>query len=117
MRIQSVTVGVPTTDLGRSTTWYQQVFELGLPDLEPVEGVVEFRVGGIWLQLCESRATGSTGGIVVRFGVADAGAERTRLASLGVEVGELQQVENVLEYFDFPDPEGNHLSIYAEVEP
>ena len=33
---------------------------------------------------------------VARFGVADAGAERTRLASLGVEVGELQQVENAL---------------------
>jgi hypothetical protein len=38
------------------------------------------------------------------------------LASLGVLVGELQRVEDVIEYFNFHDPDGNLLSMYAEVE-
>jgi hypothetical protein len=54
--------------------------------------------------------------VVVRFGVEDAAAEHARLASLGVDVGELERVENVIEYFNFPDPDGNLLSMYAEVK-
>jgi hypothetical protein len=41
----------PVSNLSRSVEWYQQVLELSEPDLEPVDGVVEFRVGPIWLQL------------------------------------------------------------------
>jgi len=49
--------------------------------------------------------------------VHDASAERDRLKALGVAVGELENVDNVIEYFDFPDPDGNRLGLYAEVEP
>jgi hypothetical protein len=31
-------------------------------------------------------------------------------------VGELQRVEDVIEYFTFRDPDGNILSMYAEIE-
>ncbi len=116
MRIQSVTVGVPTTDLQRSVQWYQRVFELTSPDLEPSEGVVEFKVGGVWLRLGQD-SQGAPGGFVLRFGVADVAGQRARLARMGVQVSGLRQVESVLEYFDFTDPDGNRLGLYAEVEP
>lgn len=115
--IQSVTVGLPCADLGRSIDWYCKVFELVAPDLEPVPGVVEFKLGPVWLQLGQEATTRTGAEAIVRFGVTDAEAERSRLAALGVPVGEVQQVESVLEYFDFSDPDGNHLSMYAEVEP
>jgi predicted enzyme related to lactoylglutathione lyase len=46
-------------------------------------------------------------------GVADAGAERTRLAQLGVAVGPLERVPGAVDYFDFTDPDGNRLSLYS----
>lgn len=116
MRIESVTVGVPTTDLQRSVQWYQRVFELGRADLEPSEGVVEFKLGTVWLRLGPD-GHGSPGGFVLRFEVADVSAERARLAGMGVQTSGLRQVEGLLEYFDFTDPDGNRLSLYAEVEP
>jgi hypothetical protein len=45
--------------------------------------------------------------------VADAGAERTRLARLGVAVGLLEHVAGAVDYFDFTDPDGNRLSLYS----
>lgn len=116
MLVQSVTVGLPVADLTRSVEWYRRAFRLEQPDLEPSEGVVEFRLGGIWLQLVRS-LTGRSGGAIVRLGVGDVARERARLARLGVAVGELERVEGVLEYFDFADPDGNRLGLYAELEP
>jgi predicted enzyme related to lactoylglutathione lyase len=58
-------------------------------------------------------ARASATGAVTRFGVADAGAERTRLARLGVTVGPLEQVPGAVDYFDFTDPDGNRLSLYS----
>jgi catechol 2,3-dioxygenase-like lactoylglutathione lyase family enzyme len=84
MKIQSVTIGMPSDDLERSIAWYQRTFDLDRPDLEPVEGVVEFKLGPIWFQLGRDTVTRS-------------GAE------------------DVIEYFNFHDPDGNLLSMYAEV--
>lgn len=115
MLVQSVTVGLTVADVGRSVEWYRQVLELEHPDLEPAGGIVEFRLGGLWLQL--TQALPCAGGTVVRFGVADVSAERSRLVGLGVRVGDLERVGGVLEYFEFSDPDGNRLSLYAELEP
>lgn len=117
MKIQSVTIGMPSGDLERSIAWYQRIFDLGQPDLEVTEGVVEFKLGPIWLQLGRDTVTRSGAEVVVRFGVEDAAAEHARLAALGVDVGELHTVEGVIEYFDVPDPDGNLLSLYALVQP
>jgi catechol 2,3-dioxygenase-like lactoylglutathione lyase family enzyme len=117
MWVQSMTVGLPVTDLRRSAEWYRRVLQLEDPDLEPAEGVVEFKVCGVWLQLAEDPDGASGHGPVVRLGVRDVAAERARLARLGIHVGGLEQVVGVLEYFDFTDPDGNRLSLYAEVEP
>lgn len=114
MKIQSVTIGMPCGDLERSIAWYRLVFVLDRPELEPVEGVVEFKLGPIWLQLGRDAVARSGAEVVVRFGVQDAAAEHARLASLCVPVGDLQRVEGVIEYFTFPDPDGNLLNVYAE---
>ena len=117
MFVQSVSVALPVTDLARSVRWYRDVFALEQPDLEPSGGIVEFRLGGLWLQLFPAAPPGAGGGPVIRFGVPDVSAERSRLRDLGVEVGRLQRVGEVLEYFEFTDPDGNRLSLYAELEP
>ena len=45
--------------------------------------------------------------------MADAGAERTRLAGLGGAVGPLEHVPGAVDYFDFTDPDGDQLSLYS----
>jgi predicted enzyme related to lactoylglutathione lyase len=112
-----VTVGLPVSDLGPAVRWYQEVFGLGEPDLAPADGVLEFQVGPVWLQLSGAPVapSGAGAGAVTRFGVADAGAERARLARLGVAVGPLEHVEGAVDYFDFTDRDGNRLSLYSSV--
>ena len=48
------------------------------------------------------------------FGVADAAAERSRLAALGVAVGPLEHVEGAVDYVEFTDLDGNAFSIHSE---
>lgn len=57
------------------------MLELSAPDLEPAEGVVEFRIGPIWLRLGEQTPARSGAEVVTRFGVADASSERQRLGA------------------------------------
>lgn len=115
MNVQSVTVGLPVSDLDRAIAWYQRVFTLSAPDLVPADGVVEFRLGTMWLQLGEEPTTRSGAEVVTRFGVDDAAAERERLLAAGVAAGPLEHVPGVVEYFDFQDPDGNRLSFYSEL--
>ncbi|HTF47979.1 MAG TPA: VOC family protein [Pseudonocardia sp.] len=103
------------SDLPRAVEWYRQVFELGEPDLEPADGVVEFQLGSVWLQLGEEPTARSGAEVVTRFGVVDARAERDRIAALGVQVGPLEHVEGAVDYCDFVDPDGNVLSFYSEL--
>ena len=46
----SVTEGVPVGDLAVARAWYDKMFEEP-SDLEPVPGVVEYEIGGVWVQL------------------------------------------------------------------
>lgn len=115
MDVSSVTVGLPVSDLQAAVIWYRRVLELPEPDLEPADGVVEFQVGPVWLQLGQEPTTRSGAEAVMRLGVADAAREQDRLAELGVAVGPLEHVEGAVDYFDFADPDGNRLSIYSMV--
>lgn len=115
MDVRSVTVGLPVSDLDRAIAWYQRVFTLSAPDLVPTDGVVEFRLGTIWLQLGEEPTTRSGAEVVTRLGVGNAAAERERLLAAGIAVGPLEHVPNAVEYFDFHDPDGNQLSFYSEL--
>ena len=112
MRTTSVTTGIPVKDLPSSRTWYEKVLEMEGPTLEPVEGVAEYEVGGTWLQLNQLQG-GAPGGWVFRIGVPDVQAEHERLANLGIAVGPIQHIEDVLETFQFADPDGNLLSLYT----
>jgi lactoylglutathione lyase len=114
--VTSVTMGLPVGDLPRAAQWYQRVFELGEPDPHPADGVLEFQVGPVWLQLSAAPAAGSgPAGPVTRFGVPDAAAEHERLTRLGVAVGPLEHVPGAVDYFDFADPDGNQLSLYSQL--
>ena len=107
----SVTIGLPVTDLPRARRWYEAVLEVEGPDVEPVEGVVEYQVGGTWLQLGESRER--PGGSTLRLGVPDVHAERERLVGLGIGAGSVEVVEGVITFWDLQDPDGNRLSFYT----
>lgn len=81
MEILSATLGLPVSALPRAVQWYRRVFELPGPDLEPVDGVVEFKVGSVWLQLGEETTTRSGAEVVTRFGVESVAKEHDRLVS------------------------------------
>lgn len=115
MEVSGAAVGLPVSDLAAAVTWYRQVLELAEPDLQPADGVVEFTVGSLWLQLGEELTARSGAQVVVRFGVDDAGRERRRLEQLGVSVGPLEHVPDAVNYVDFRDPDGNVLSLYSEI--
>jgi catechol 2,3-dioxygenase-like lactoylglutathione lyase family enzyme len=106
-----VTIGVPVRDLAAARRWYETLLEVEAPDLEPVDGVVEYRVGSCWLQLSEDHS--GPGGWVFRIGVPDVRAERRRLLELGLDVGDLVEIDTVIAFCDFRDPDGNTLSIYT----
>jgi predicted enzyme related to lactoylglutathione lyase len=112
--VSSVTIGLPVADLSAAVEWYRRVFGFGEPDLVPASTVVEFRLGPVWLQLSEEPPSRRGAGAVTLIGVADAGAERERLAGLGVEAGPLVHVPDAVDLFEFTDPDGNRLSCYSE---
>ncbi|NII41343.1 putative enzyme related to lactoylglutathione lyase [Curtobacterium flaccumfaciens] len=112
MDITSVTVGLPVTDLEASCLWYGAVFERVEPDLEPTEGVAEYEVGGIWIQLLED-PDADDNPVIVRFGVDDVAAQHQRIAALGIDVGPIECVDGAVDWFDARDPDGNVLSLYS----
>jgi catechol 2,3-dioxygenase-like lactoylglutathione lyase family enzyme len=115
MRATGVTVGIPVRDLDRATAWYRSAFQLGDPDLQPVEGLVEFDLGPFWLQLAHRPQDAGGRGITVNLSVADAGAERQRLADLGHDVSDLERYEGVVEFFELRDPDGNTIGFVTEL--
>jgi catechol 2,3-dioxygenase-like lactoylglutathione lyase family enzyme len=115
MRPTSVAVGIPVTDLDRAVGWYQKAFELGEPDLRPMDGLVEFDLGPFWLQLTVSPESAGVAGVSVNLSVGDAAGERQRFAGLGLSVSELQHIEGVVDYFELTDPDGNRLGFVTEL--
>ncbi|SBN61396.1 VOC family protein [Curtobacterium sp. 9128] len=112
MDITSVTVGLPVTDIEASCLWYGAVFERVEPDLEPDEGIAEYEIGGIWIQLFEDDQA-EENAVIVRFGVDDVAAQHTRIGALGIDVGPIECVDGAVDWFDVRDPDGNVLSLYS----
>jgi predicted enzyme related to lactoylglutathione lyase len=115
MDITSVTVGLPVTDIEAACLWYGAVFERAEPDLEPADGVAEYEIGGVWLQLFED-ANAEEQSVAVRFGVDDVAAQHARIGALGIDVGPLERVPGAVDFFDFQDPDGNVLSLYSLID-
>jgi predicted enzyme related to lactoylglutathione lyase len=119
MDITSVTIGLPVSDLESSCLWYGAVFERAEPDLEPCDGVAEYEVGGIWVQLAEQDIDDDGAdrtGITVRFGVDDVAAQHARIAALGIDVTDVEHVPGEVDSFDVRDPDGNVLTLYSLVD-
>jgi predicted enzyme related to lactoylglutathione lyase len=115
MDITSVTIGLPVSDLDASCLWYGAVFERAEPDIEPAPGVVEYEVGGIWIQLVEDEHA-EDNPVVVRFGVDDVAAQHARIAALGIDVTPVEHVPGAVDTFDVRDPDGNVLGLYSLVD-
>ena len=114
MRITSVTVGLPVRDLDAAMRWYTRVLELGPPELAPADGVVEFEVGPVWLQLGADPGV-QPSDVALRFGVSDVQGVHRRLTDLRLEPGDIEHVPGAVDYFDLRDPDGNLLSFYRVV--
>jgi catechol 2,3-dioxygenase-like lactoylglutathione lyase family enzyme len=115
MKPNAVTVGVPVRDLEAATRWYRSALNLGQPGLEPMEGLVEFDLGPVWLQLAHDPVHAGAEGMSINFSVEDASAEHSRFASLGLEVSEIQRYEGVVEFFALTDLDGNKLGFVTEL--
>lgn len=111
MKISSVTVGLPVTNLAQAIDWYRQL--LGeLEELNPAEGVWEVCVTpSFTLQLfeLESEEISSKN---VGFETSDIEVSHKLVLGLGVMAGEIETVPNAVRYFEFSDPFGNLLSFY-----
>ncbi|EYT66145.1 MULTISPECIES: VOC family protein [Curtobacterium] len=115
MDITSVTVGLPVTDIEASCLWYGAVFERTEPDLEPEDGVAEYEVGGIWIQLYVDEQA-EENPVSVRFGVDDVAAQHARIGALGIDIGPVECVDGAVDWFDVRDPDGNVLSLFSLVD-
>lgn len=115
MDITSVTVGLPVSDIEASCLWYGAVFERTEPDLEPEDGVAEYEVGGIWIQLYVDEQA-EENPVSVRFGVDDVAAQHARIGALGIDVGPVECVDGAVDWFDVRDPDGNVLSLFSLVD-
>jgi len=102
--MELVEVVVYTQDMGRATAFYRDL--LGLEPTYESEHWTTFRTGACTLALHSgSKAPDPT------FEVADADAERARLAAAGVDVTEVREPAPGLRVFDARDPDGNRFSI------
>jgi len=115
MDITSVTVGLPVSDIEASCLWYGAVFERTEPDLEPEDGVAEYEVSGIWIQLYVDEQA-EENPVSVRFGVDDVAAQHARIGALGIDIGPVECVDGAVDWFDVRDPDGNVLSLFSLVD-
>ena len=97
-------------DMERAIRFYRDT--LGLELLFAGDDWTTFRTGACTLALHASdRREPGTGEPDPTFLVADAAAERTRLARAGVDVTDMREPVAGLSVFDARDPDGNRFSI------
>jgi catechol 2,3-dioxygenase-like lactoylglutathione lyase family enzyme len=108
--VRLVEVVVYVRDMERATDFYRDTLGLEL-DFES-EAWTTFQTGACTLALhaTETREPG-TGEPDPTFLVADADAERARLAGAGVAVSEIREPVAGTRVFDARDPDGNRFSV------
>lgn len=110
LNVKSITVGLPVSNLEDAASWYEKLL-MSEEKLIPVEGVIEYPIGSVWIQLFEEKINVSEN--VLRLEVEDLDTEFERLKTLGVIVDEaIEDVPGIIRYVDFSDPDGNKLSFY-----
>lgn len=110
LNVKSITVGLPVSNLEESASWYEKILMID-EKISPVEGIIEYQIGSVWIQLFEEKISVSENGL--RLEVEDLDKEFERLKTLGVIGDEvIGDVPGIIRYFDFSDPDGNKLSFY-----
>ena len=103
------TVIYPTTELAKATAWYTQVVGHAPYFNEPF--YVGFNVGGYELGLLP-QPSGTPGGVVTYWGVADIEAEHARLAALGATPhSPITDVGEGIRVATLRDPFGNEFGL------
>lgn len=115
MRAQAVTIGVPVRDVESAVAWYTSAFELGEPAQIPLDGLVEFDLGPFWLQLALAPQLAGCEGLSVNISVEDAAEEHMRFKKLGLRVSELRRIQDVVEFFELTDMDGNKIGFVTEL--
>ncbi|EIM8285989.1 VOC family protein [Listeria monocytogenes] len=117
LNAKSITIGLPVSDLEKSASWYEKLLmsdeKLLMSDekLVPVEGVIEYQIGSVWIQLFEEKINASKN--VLCLEAENLEVEFERLKKLGIITNEvIEELSGILRYFDFTDPDGNKLSFY-----
>lgn len=111
MKIKSVTIGIPVSDLKKATDWYREI--LGNPEvIHPAPDVSELSLTSTsWLQLFQVE-TSDSNPTILRFESNDIVASHELALKYGVQVGAIETVPGFVKYFEFYDPFGNSLSFY-----
>jgi predicted enzyme related to lactoylglutathione lyase len=98
----------PAPDLTKAKQWYELVFQRKPYFDEPF--YVGFEIGGFELGLIPDATPGSAGPKAL-WGVDDIQSEIRRLQSVGVAVGEVQDVGGGIKVVDIVDPFGNVVGL------
>ncbi len=111
MKINSITIGLPVTDLNRAVEWYRKL--LGeLEEVSPMEGIIEMKVmPSFWLQLFEVE-TKESSSKSLNLETENIELSHELVLSLGRDAGQIETVPETIHYFEFSDPFGNLLSFY-----
>ncbi|EGN3298933.1 VOC family protein [Listeria monocytogenes] len=110
LNAKSITIGLPVSDLEKSASWYEKLL-MSDEKLVPVEGVIEYQIGSVWIQLFEEKINASKN--VLCLEAENLEVEFERLKKLGVITDEvIEDAPGIIRYFVFSDPDGNKLSFY-----
>jgi predicted enzyme related to lactoylglutathione lyase len=111
--MQLVEVVLYVRDMPRAITFYRDT--LGLEATFESEHWTTFRTGSCALALhATQRREPGVGEPDPTFLVANADAERARLAAAGVDVTEIREPAPGVRVFDASDPDGNRFSIESK---
>ncbi|MBA3429859.1 MAG: VOC family protein [Actinobacteria bacterium] len=109
-----MTFQLRVTDIDLAASWYSDLLGRA-PDLSPQVELVEWEViPNCWLQLARGHRMWLGG--PVRFEVEDIEMERERLRdALEAEISEIERVESLAAWCNFPDPFGNRLGLFQDL--
>ena len=108
-KIDSITIGIAVANVQQATEWYKSLLG-NVEMMEPAPGTVELKLTeNAWLQLDDTGYL-PAGTSILRFETKDLKAAHKLVGTLSTDVGAIEAVEGVVEYFDFKDPSGNRLS-------
>lgn len=94
LNAKSITIGLPVSDLEKSASWYEKLL-MSDEKLVPVEGVIEYQIGSVWIQLFEEKINASKN--VLCLEAENLEVEFERLKTLGIITNEvIEELSGIL---------------------